>query len=120
MKLTPSQEDYLEAVLVLQLRRGCVYPVDVARFMGCSKPSVSNAIKVLGRKGCLIKKLDGTLMLTSAGRQCAEQIYERHRFFTARLIAAGVAPETAEHDACSIEHVISEEAFRALKCARKP
>ena len=43
------------------------------------------------------------------------QIYEKHRFFTERLIAAGVDPKTAEADACRIEHVISDESFQKLK-----
>ena len=32
-----------------------------------------------------------------------------------QLIAAGVNPETAEADACRIEHVISAESFEHLK-----
>ena len=43
------------------------------------------------------------------------KIYERHRFFTDRLIEAGVDPKTAETDACRIEHVISDGTFRRLK-----
>ena len=48
-------------------------------------------------------------------REVAEQIYEKHRFFTECLIAAGVDPKTAEADACRIEHVISDESFQKLK-----
>ena len=55
------------------------------------------------------------LHLTDVGREVAEQIYEKHRFFTDRLIEAGVDPETAERDACRIEHVISESSFQHLK-----
>ena len=51
------------------------------------------------------------------GREVAEQIYEKHRFFTERLIAAGVDPATAERDACRMEHVISNESFQRLKAA---
>ena len=58
---------------------------------------------------------DYFLHLTDVGREVAEQIYEKHRFFTDRLIAAGVDPETAERDACRIEHVISEESFQTAK-----
>ena len=58
---------------------------------------------------------DHFLHLTEQGRRIAERIYERHRFFTDRLIEAGVDPKTAEADACRIEHVISEETFRRLK-----
>ena len=62
---------------------------------------------------------DGYLHLTDAGREVAEKIYERHRFFTNNLIEMGVDPETAEADACRIEHVISDESFQKLKDAIK-
>ena len=62
---------------------------------------------------------DYFLHLTDVGRKVAEQIYEKHRFFTERLIEAGVDPETAERDACRIEHVISDESFRRLKAVAK-
>lgn len=60
---------------------------------------------------------DYFLHLTDVGREVAEQIYEKHRFFTERLIEAGVDPVTAERDACRIEHVISNESFQKLKDA---
>jgi Mn-dependent transcriptional regulator len=53
------------------------------------------------------------------GREVAEQIYEKHRFFTDRLIEAGADPETAERDACRMEHVISQESFEHPKNAYK-
>ena len=56
---------------------------------------------------------DHFLHLTDVGREVAEQIYEKHRFFTDRLIEAGVDPVTAEKDACRMEHVISQEVLRA-------
>ena len=58
---------------------------------------------------------DYSLHLTDVGRDVAEQTYEKHRFFTERLIEAGVNPDTVERDACRIEHVISDESFRRLK-----
>ena len=62
---------------------------------------------------------DYFLHLTDVGREVAEQIYEKHRFFTDRLIAAGVDRETAEQDACRMEHVISQESFEHPKNAYK-
>ena len=114
-KLYASGEDYLEAVLVLQKERGMVRSVDVARHMDVSKPSVSHAVATLKDGGFLTMDDGFFLQLTDIGREVAEQIYEKHRFFTERLIAAGVDPRTAEADACRIEHVISEESFRRLK-----
>ena len=115
MALTSAMEDYLEAVLMMQKRHGYVRCVDVAEHLGVKKPSVSRAVKELSKSGHLVKNADGTLSLTELGLQFAEQIYEKHRFFTEQLIAAGVDPKTAEQDACGIEHVISAESFQKLK-----
>lgn len=114
-KLHASGEDYLEAILVLQKQKGMVRSVDMARHMGVSKPSMCHAVATLKNGGFLTMDDGFFLHLTNIGREVAEQIYEKHRFFTERLIAAGVDPRTAEADACRIEHVISEESFRRLK-----
>ena len=115
MKLHASGEDYLEAVLVLQRKKGMVRSVDVARHMEVSKPSVCHAVATLRDGGFLTMDSDYFLHLTDVGRKVAEQIYEKHRFFTEMLINAGVDPITAERDACRIEHVISESSFQRLK-----
>ena len=60
---------------------------------------------------------DGYFHLTEDGREVAEKIYERHQFFTEQLVAVGVDRETAERDACRIEHAISEETFQKLKAS---
>ena len=115
--ITPSGEDYLETILVLQKKLGMVRSVDVARHMEVSKPSVCHAVATLRDGGFLTMDEDHFLHLTDVGREVAEKIYERHCFFTEQLIAAGVNPETAEADACRIEHVISNESFQKLKDA---
>ena len=113
--ITPSGEDYLEAVLVLQQKQGMVRSVDVARHLEVTKPSVCHAVATLREGGFLTMDSDYFLHLTDVGREVAEKIYERHCFFTEQLIAAGVDPKTAEADACRIEHIISDESFDRLK-----
>ena len=116
MKLHASGEDYLETILVLQKKLGMVRSVDVTRHMEVSKPSVCHAVATLRDGGFLTMDEDHFLHLTDVGREVAEKIYERHCFFTERLIiAAGVDPKTAEADACRIEHIISDESFSRLK-----
>lgn len=115
MKLHASGEDYLEAVLVLQKKKGVVRSADVAQHMGVSKPSVCHAVAILRDGGFLTMDEDYFLQLTDAGREVAEKIYERHCFFTQQLMAAGVDPKTAEADACRMEHNISIEAFEKLR-----
>ena len=76
---TTSGEDYLEAILVLQMQKGTVRSVDVARHMEVSKPSVSHAVATLRDGGFLTMDSDYFLHLTDVGREVAEQIYEKHR-----------------------------------------
>ena len=109
ISLTSSMEDYLEAVLVLQQKHGYIRCVDVAGYLGVTKPSVSRAVKELSKKKCLLKKDDGTLSLTEQGRQIAQQIYEKHQLFTKQLIEAGVPRDIAVQDACRLEHVIVKQ-----------
>ena len=119
MKIHASGEDYLEAILVLQGQKGMVRSVDLARHMGFSKPSICHAVKVLKQGGFLAMDEDGYLHLTDQGRKVAEDIYEKHQFFTNSLIEMGVDPIQAEQDACKIEHIISDESFQKLKDAIK-
>ena len=115
MKIHASGEDYLEAVLILQKKQGMVRSIDLARHMGFSKPSVSHAVGVLKSGGFLTVDDDGFLHLTAIGLGIAEKIYERHLFFTEQLVAAGVDLETAEQEACRMEHAIGDTSFQKLK-----
>ena len=115
MKIHASGEDYLEAVLILKRKQGMVRSIDLARHMGFSKPSISHAVGVLKNGGFLTVDEDGFLHLTAIGREVAEKIYERHLFFTEQLVAAGVDLETAEQEACRMEHAIGDTSFRKLK-----
>lgn len=119
MKIHESGEDYLEAILILQKQMGesAVRSVDLACHMGFSKPSISHAVGVLREGGFLTMDKDSFLHLTVKGREIAERIYERHRFFTQWLIEAGIDPETAEQDACRMEHTVSQESFEQIRNA---
>ena len=120
MALHQSGEDYLEAVLMLQKKKGMVRSVDVAQHMGVSKPSVCHAVTTLNKGGFLTMEEDFSLHLTDIGREVAEQTYEKHCFFTRQLVAAGVDPQTAEREACRMEHTISQRSFELLKGAVEP
>ena len=90
MGLYASGEDYLEAILVPQKKKGMVRSADVARHLEVSKPSVCHAVATLKKGGFLLMDGDHFLHLTDLGREVAEDTYEKHRFFTEMLVAAGV------------------------------
>mgnify|MGYP000759587691 CR=1 FL=1 len=110
-----SEEDYLEAILMLKEQNGAVRSIDVAHHMDFSKPSVSRGMKLLREKNYITVDGDGWLELTESGLALAQRVYERHRFLTQWLVHLGVSPETAAADACRIEHDISPETFECLK-----
>ena len=119
-QLHASGEDYLEAIFILKRKNGVVRSVDVARHLDVSKPSVCHAVSTLKEGGFLIMDENSFLFLTDIGREVAEQTYEKHCFFTRQLVAAGVDPQTAEREACRMEHTISQRSFELLKGAVEP
>ena len=118
-QLHASGENYLEAILVLKRKKGVVRSIDVARYLGVSKPSVCHAVNTLKGGGFLVMDEDHFLRLTDIGRDVAEKTYEKHCFFTRLLVDAGVEPKTAEQDACRMEHAISDDSFQKIKSGLK-
>lgn len=115
MTVRESGEMYLEAILVLAKKSGCVRSIDVSEYLGYSKPSVSRAMGILREGGYILMEKDGAITLTDSGKKLAETIYERHTVLSELLIRLGVDEKTATDDACRIEHVISDESFQAIK-----
>ena len=89
--------------------------IDVAAFMGVSKPSVSHAVKLLREGGFLTKESNHFLHLTDLGREVAEKLYERYQYFAEHLAGAGVDATVAKEEACKMEHTLSHESFQLLK-----
>lgn len=114
MHLQESGEMYLETVYVLS-KNGVVRSLDVAEYMGFSKPSVSRAVGLLKQGGYLLMDKDGYLTLTESGLDVAKKIYERHTLLSKFLVRLGVDEKTATEDACKMEHDISDESFSAIK-----
>ncbi len=111
MELYESGENYLETILILKNRNGYVRSIDIAHALSFSKPSVSRAVSILKNSGHVYVNGEGFIDLTETGAAIAEKIYHRHQMLTSWLTALGVSPETASHDACRMEHVISQETF---------
>ena len=109
-----SAEDYLESMIILKEKNGYVRSIDIAGFLGVTKPSVSNAMKRLREEGYIEMNKSGFITVTEKGMGIADKIYTRHKKLTDFFIAIGVDPEVAEDDACKIEHDLSDETFNAI------
>ncbi len=115
MCLMESGEMYLEALYLLSLKSEYVRAVNICDYLGYSKPAVSRAIKLLVNEGYMQKDPRGFLSLTDAGKAVAVDIYERHTVLTSLFTMMGVDSETADQDACRVEHYIGDKTFEALK-----
>ena len=115
MTIRESGEMYLETIYILSQKSSGVRSIDVGTYMGFSKPSVSRAIGLLKKDGLVNMDGQGNLTLTDAGEKRAKIIYERHLLLSQLFVNIGVDEETANEDACRIEHYISEKTFDAIK-----
>ena len=113
--LNESSENYLETILILQEKQGKVRSIDIARKLDFSRPSISKAMANLNKKGLIFFE-KGNIKLTEEGILVAEKIKNKHNIIKNFLIEIlKVNNETAEKDACRIEHIISEETFQSIK-----
>ena len=110
-----SGEMYLETILLLSKKQERVRAIDISNYMNFTKPSVSRGLSILKNQGHIEVAGNGAIILTESGREIAEKIYERHVILQKCFMAIGVPEDTAEQDACRIEHVISGESFNAIK-----
>ena len=115
MTLTKSLEDYLEAILILEKDHDEVRVTDIANFLDISKPSVNKAVKILKDEKLIDFEKYGKIKLTAQGTKIAKDIFFRHQTLKKFLMNdLGIDKETAESEACAIEHVISKESLYKL------
>ena len=110
-----SGEMYLETILTLSGEKPAVRSIDVGEYMGFSKPSVSRAVGKLKADGYISVDKSGYITLTESGRAIAERIYDRHNTLEKIFVTMGVDQETAEDDACKLEHYLSDTTYEAMK-----
>ena len=107
-RLTSTNEDYLEAIYAIGGDSGTVRGVDLAAHLGVSKASVNKAVSNLKAAGLVEQPYYGDISLTSVGAAYAASVLRRHlvlfSFLTEML---GVDAQTAEEEACLMEHAIS-------------
>lgn len=112
-KISKSHEDYLEAIVMLGgTTERSVRSVDIAKKLNVSKASVNKAITLLKEKNYADQPYYGDVTLTEEGYAYGRSVLERHHllymFMTEEL---GIPEETADAEACLMEHAISDESF---------
>lgn len=108
--LTPSLEDYLETIYLLQQGSELARVRDIATARDVKASSVSPALKQLAELGYLEYEQRKFIRLTETGKVAARRVYARHvllfQFFHDIL---GMNEEQAREEACGLEHALSDE-----------
>ncbi len=108
-------QDYLEAVYRLQMQKRVIRVRDIAGELGLKAPTVSETLRLLGERGLVEHERYEDVRLSPKGARIAQQVHNRHRILCSFLTdVLGVDPETAEKDACAIEHNLSPIAMNRL------
>jgi len=111
--LTRSAEDYLLAIYRLHRERHTARVKDVADVLGVKKPSVVTQVHRLKEEGLVEQSPYGRIELTEQGRKLARFMFQKNRRIFAFLHnVLGVDTETAEQDACGIEHHLHPETMK--------
>ena len=97
MQILRASEDYLETMLMMKEKHGYIRSIDIAEYLGVTKPSVSYATKRLRESGYITMDKEGLITLTESGMAIAASMLDRHKTLTQFLIHLGVEPETARH-----------------------
>ena len=113
--LSDRTSDYLETIYLLSLRQDTVGISQVAAARGVTVPTARAAVRRLKDDGCLRQERYGKILLTDDGRERAERVYRTHStVFRFLRDVLGVAAETADEDACRLEHGLSETTLGRL------
>lgn len=114
-EISAPLQDYLETILALSSKRGTARVTDIANRLSNAKASVTEALTTLETQGLVEKQRYGPVRLTDEGLRQARRIQDLHDALR-RLLTdiLGVDDETAEADACAMEHVLSDETMKCL------
>ncbi|PID57612.1 hypothetical protein CSB45_07240 [candidate division KSB3 bacterium] len=114
-ELSPSLEDYLEAIALLQKRRRAVRVKDVSRHLGVNASSVNSAVQTLSQKGLVTHEHYGYIELTQEGEKIAGHVQRRHDTLLTFLTKVLCIPQhIAVQEACAMEHHIRSRTLERL------
>ncbi len=114
-QLTPTMEDYLEAIYNIGREKRVVRVKNIADRVGVKMPTVTNMLKTLSQNGLINYEKHEYLELTPKGRRIGKEIDRRHHiirnFLTDILKIDAVI---ADEEACKLEHGMSSETLDRL------
>jgi DtxR family transcriptional regulator, Mn-dependent transcriptional regulator len=115
VKLSASQEDYLEAVYHIAKEKKVARAKDIAKRLDVRASSVTNALRMLSSLGLVNYAPYDLITLTDAGLSAAKEIVGRHTALSNFLVTVlGVDEAEADQAACKMEHSVPKSIVNRL------
>jgi len=115
ISISPAKEDYLRAMFVLEEQNGELKSVDVARYVGVSKPTVSEMMKRLDSEGLVKSEKYAKLELTPRGKAIATNLTAKHRLIELFLERVLGRKKDLHEEAHRLEHAFTDESIAAMR-----
>lgn len=113
--LSETTEDYVELIYELIHQNGVARSVDIAKYLGVSKPTVNKTLSRLHADGFVVCKPYMPITLTPVGIKLAKYCQKRHKVVLDFLLALGVPKDIADIDAEGLEHHASPETLEIFE-----
>jgi DtxR family Mn-dependent transcriptional regulator len=108
-------EEYLEAILDLGGEIGWVKTTDLSKRLEVCPASVTEKVQRLARVRLVTYRPYGGVRLTEKGKRQALHLKRKHRLLEVFLFKVlHITPSNVHEEACKMEHVLSDEAERAM------
>jgi DtxR family Mn-dependent transcriptional regulator len=115
-KLSVSQGHYLKAIYKLSIKAEGARITDIADTLQVSKASACNAVKALEKNGLVFRDVNHQVCLSSEGKKSALVIAENYEFLKTFFIEIlGIDEKSAAIQACTLEHVMSNDSIHSLE-----
>ena len=67
MQILRASEDYLETMLMMKEKHGYIRSIDIAEYLGVTKPSVTSILTSLMKQGVIVRRRYGKIYITDRG-----------------------------------------------------
>lgn len=113
--LTSTMEDYLETIYDLDLDKRAIRVKDIARRLNVKMPTVTSMLKILSERGLINYQKYEYVELTDQGTSVGKEMHRRHEVFLKFLTEVlKVDFDSANEEACKMEHTLSPETMASL------
>lgn len=113
-KISQRKEDLLEVIFEIVQEKGYAKSRDIAAALHITPATVTDGFKRLSDAGLVNYEPYGGVTLTDAGSRIAKRTKDSHLIIRRLLELAGVEAQTADSEACIMEHGLSPDSCDKL------